>query len=77
MINDWKLDVGSLARAVFAQRYFVILGTAIITLLGVGVLSMKEDQYSASAMILVDDRGLTFPRPRRLSKTAPPIPSHC
>jgi uncharacterized protein involved in exopolysaccharide biosynthesis/Mrp family chromosome partitioning ATPase len=61
MINDWKLDVGSLARAVFAQRYFVILGTAIITLLGVGVLSMKEDQYSASAMILVDDRGLNVP----------------
>lgn len=61
MINDWKLDVGQLARAVLAQRYFVLFGTALLTLLGVGLLSMKEDQYAASAMILVDDRGLNVP----------------
>ncbi|MGI9508449.1 MAG: GumC family protein [Geminicoccaceae bacterium] len=61
MINDWKLDVGQLARAVLAQRYFVLLGTVILTLLGVGVLSTMEDQYSASAIIQVDDRGLNVP----------------
>ena len=61
MINDWKLDVGQLARAVLAQRYFVLVGTALLTLLGIGVLSMKEDHYEASAMILVDDRGLNVP----------------
>ncbi|MGI9418753.1 MAG: GumC family protein [Geminicoccaceae bacterium] len=61
MINDWKLDVGQLARAILAQRYFVLLGTLILTLLGVGLLSMKEDKYAASAMILVDDRGLNVP----------------
>ena len=61
MINDWKLDVGQLLRAVLAQRYFVLFGTTVLTLLGVGILSMKEDQYAASAMILVDDRGLNVP----------------
>ncbi|MEM7043631.1 MAG: Wzz/FepE/Etk N-terminal domain-containing protein [Pseudomonadota bacterium] len=61
MINDWKLDVGQLARAVLAQRYFVLIGTIILSLLGFGLLSMKEDEYSASAMILVDDRGLNVP----------------
>ncbi|MDH3663242.1 MAG: polysaccharide biosynthesis tyrosine autokinase [Alphaproteobacteria bacterium] len=61
MINDWKLDVGHLARAILAQRYFVLIGTALLTLLGIGLLSMKEDQYAASAMILVDDRSLNVP----------------
>ena len=61
MINDWKLDVGQLARAIVAQRYFVLIGTLIVTLLGVGLLSTKKDEYAASAMILVDDRGLNVP----------------
>jgi uncharacterized protein involved in exopolysaccharide biosynthesis/Mrp family chromosome partitioning ATPase len=61
MINDWKLDVGHLVRAVSAQRYFVLAGTILLTLVGVGLLSMKEDEYAASAMILVDDRGLNVP----------------
>jgi len=61
MINDWKLDVGSLARAVFAQRYFVIFCTMILTLIGVGLLYTQEDEYAASAIIQVDDRGLNVP----------------
>ena len=61
MINDWKLDVGQLARAILAQRYFVIIGTIVLTLLGLAVLSMKEDEYSASAMVLVEQRGLNVP----------------
>ena len=52
MINDWKLDVGQLARALLAQRYFVIIGTIILTALGYSVVSMKEEEYAASAMIL-------------------------
>ncbi len=61
MINDWKLDVGQLTRALLAQRYFIMIGTIVLTLIGVGLLSMKEDQYSAEAMILVEDRGLNVP----------------
>ena len=61
MINDWKLDVGQLARAIMAQRYFVILGTIILTALGLAALSMQEDEYSASARILVEQRGLNVP----------------
>ena len=61
MINDWKLDVGHLARALLAQRYFILFGTILLTLIGVALLSMKEEQYSASAMILVNDRGLNVP----------------
>jgi len=61
MINDWKLDVGQLARAIMAQRYFVIIGTIILTLLGLSVLSMKENEYASSARILVEQRGLNVP----------------
>ena len=61
MINDWKLDVGQLARAVLAQRYFVIIGTIILTLLGLGILSMREEEYASSAMVLVEERGLNVP----------------
>ncbi|MGI9452285.1 MAG: GumC family protein, partial [Geminicoccaceae bacterium] len=61
MINDWKLDVGQLARAILAQRYFVIIGTIVLTLLGLAVLSTKKDEYAASAKVLVEQRGLNVP----------------
>ncbi len=61
MINDWKLDVGQLARAVLAQRYFVIIGTTILTLIGLGFVSMKEEEFAASARVLVEERGLNVP----------------
>ncbi|MGI9434200.1 MAG: GumC family protein, partial [Geminicoccaceae bacterium] len=70
MINDWKLDVGQLARAILAQRYLVMIGTALITLVGVGLLSMKKDEYSASAMILVEDRGLNVPEAEAILEKA-------
>jgi len=58
MLSDWKLGFGRLIRAMLVQRYFVLACTALLTLLGVGLLSMKEDRYTASAMILVDDAAL-------------------
>lgn len=71
MINDWKLDVGHLARAILAQRYFVIVGTMIITLIGVGLLMLKEDEFAASAMILVDDRGINVPEAQAILEDEP------
>lgn len=70
MINDWKLDVGQLARAILAQRYFVIAGTIILTLIGLGVLSMREEEYSSSAMVLVEDRGLNVPEAESILEAA-------
>jgi uncharacterized protein involved in exopolysaccharide biosynthesis len=70
MINDWKLDVGQVLRAILAQRYLVIIGTIILTLMGLAVLSMKEEQYAASAMILVEDRGLNVPEAESILQTA-------
>ncbi len=70
MINDWKLDVGQLARAIFAQRYFVILGTIILAALGVAAVSTQDDEYSASATVIVEDRGLNVPEAERIVEAA-------
>ncbi|MEM9441953.1 MAG: polysaccharide biosynthesis tyrosine autokinase, partial [Pseudomonadota bacterium] len=70
MINDWKLDVGQLARAILAQKYFVMIGTLIITLFGVGLISLKEDEYTASAMLVVNDRGLNVPEAEAILEDA-------
>jgi uncharacterized protein involved in exopolysaccharide biosynthesis/Mrp family chromosome partitioning ATPase len=58
MINDWKFDLGHLTQALFAQRYFIALGTILLTLIGVALVSMKADIYAADALVLVEDRGL-------------------
>ena len=70
MINDWKLDVGQLARAVLAQKYFVMIGTLIITLIGVGLISLKDDEYTATAMLVVNDRGLNVPEAEAILEEA-------
>ncbi len=70
MISDWKIDVGQLVRAILAQRYFVIAGTIILTLIGLGVLSLREDEYAASAMVLVGDRGVNISESESLVETA-------
>jgi uncharacterized protein involved in exopolysaccharide biosynthesis/Mrp family chromosome partitioning ATPase len=70
MINDWKLDVGQLARAVLAQKYFVMIGTIVITLIGVSLISLKEDEYTATAMIVVNDRGLNVPEAEAILEEA-------
>ncbi len=70
MINDWKLDVGQLARAVLAQKYFVMIGTLIITAIGVGLISLKADEYTATAMLVVNDRGLNVPEAEAILEEA-------
>lgn len=56
MFSDWKLDVGRLIRAILVQRYLVLFGTVLLTLLGIGLLSLKDDRYTATALIVVDER---------------------
>lgn len=70
MISDWKLDVGQLARAILAQRYFVIVGTIVLTLIGLGILSMREEEYASSAMVLVEERGLNVPEAESILESA-------
>ena len=58
MFSDWKLDIDRLLRAILVQRYLVLGGTVLLTLVGVGLLSLKEDRYTATALIIVDERAL-------------------
>ncbi len=61
MFSDWKFDVGRLIRAILVQRYLVLIGTVLLTLLGVGLLSLKADRYTATALIVIDDRASNEP----------------
>ncbi len=70
MISDWKIDVGQLVRAISAQRYFVIAGTIVLTLIGLGVLSLRKDEYAASAMVLVGDRGVNISESESILESA-------
>ena len=70
MFSDWKFDVGRLIRAILVQRYLVLIGTALLTLLGVGLLSLQEDQYTATALIVFDERALEGSRAGRRRRRA-------